>query len=286
MRAFVAACLVLAALRVVAAADPPAQTAARYLVQDSLNVFRRFNGDGAKTLSFYGDVLGLGVLNAIGGVSRFEVGTSQLKFTRASANAHFTRGAIDDAAGVRLWTIWFPDEAALTKRFTDHHYPAPRFKTIDGVRSALVSDPDGEWVQLVIAANAPQETYARLEVGVAATDLDKSRDFYRTFVGLDELPPMKDAVLGKTKYPFRHGSTTISLWAAPGRVPQNPSLAGIQYVVNDVDAVNALAESRHIAVEQPLRESLPGLRTVWLRDPDGVTNYFAQILSRRSPTTR
>ena len=93
-----------------------------------------------------------------------------------------------------------------------------------------------------------------------------------------------DPVAGTTApYPFRHGSTTISLWAAPSRAPRNPSLAGIQYVVNDVDAVNAIAESRHVPVEQPLRESLPGLRTVWLQDPDGVTNYFAQILPR---TTR
>jgi catechol 2,3-dioxygenase-like lactoylglutathione lyase family enzyme len=286
MRALVAACLVAAALDIVSAADPSAQTTAPYLSQDSLNAFRRFNGDGARTLSFYGEVLGLGVLNAIGGVSRFEVGTSQLKFTRASANAHFTRGGIDDAVGVRLWTIWFPDEAALTKRFVEHQYPAPTFKTVNGVRSALVADPDGEWVQLVIVPNAPKETYARLDVGIASGDLEKSRAFYRTFVGLDELPPVKDPVLGKTKYPFRHGSTTISLWAAPGRLPQNPSLAGIQYVVNNVDAVNTIAESRHITVEQPLRESLPGLRTVWLQDPDGVTNYFAQILSRRSSTPR
>ena len=286
MRALTVASLLTAALVIAGAADPLAQTTAPYMAQDSLNVFRRFDGDGAKTLSFYGDVLGIGVLNAIGGVSRFEVGTSQLKFTRSSANAHFTRGAIDDASGVRLWTIWFPDEGMLTKRFTDHQLPAPSFKTIDGVRSALVTDPDGEWVQLVIASNAPKETYARLEVGIAAADLEKSRDFYRTFVGLDELPPVKDPVLGKTKYPFRHGSTTISLWAASGRPPRNPSLAGIQYVVNNVDAVNAIAESRHITVEQPLRESLPGLRTVWLQDPDGVTNYFAQILPRRSPTAR
>lgn len=286
MRAIVIASLVVVGLSLVNAADPPAQTTAQYLVQDSLNVFRRFNGDGAKTLAFYGEVLGLGVLNAIGGVSRFEVGTSQLKFTRASANAHFTRGAIDEAVGVRLWTIWFPDEAALAKRFVDHQYPAPAFKTVEGVRSALVTDPDGEWVQLVIVANASKETYTRLEVGIAATDIEKSRDFYRSFVGLDEQPPMKDAVLGKTKYPFRHGSTTISLWAAPGRRPKNPSLAGIQYVVNNVDAVNALAESRHVTVEQPLRESLPGLRTVWLQDPDGVTNYFAQILPRRSSSPR
>jgi catechol 2,3-dioxygenase-like lactoylglutathione lyase family enzyme len=269
-----------------APASAIAQTTAPYLAQDSLNVFRRFDGDGAKTLSFYGDVLGLGVLNAIGGVSRFEVGTSQLKFTRASTNAHFTRGAIDDTVGIRLWTIWLGEEAALTKRFIDHGYPAPAFKDIDGARTALVTDPDGEWVQLVIAPSAPKETYARLEVGIAAADLEKSRAFYRSFVGLEELPPVTDPVLGKVKYPFRHGTTTISLWAAPGPRPSNPSLAGIQYVVNNVDAVNALAEARHITVEQPLRESLPGLRTVWLQDPDGVTNYFAQILPRRPPATR
>jgi catechol 2,3-dioxygenase-like lactoylglutathione lyase family enzyme len=286
MRALLVACVLVAALPVVRAADRVAPTTAPYLVQDSLNVFRRFSGDGAKTLSFYGEVLGLGVLNAIGGVSRFEVGTSQLKFTRASATARLTRGAIDDAVGVRLWTIWFPDEATLTKRFVDHKYPAPAFKTNDGLRSALVADPDGEWVQLVIVPNAPMETYARLDVGIAAADLEKSRDFYRSFVGLDEQPPVKDPVLGKTKYPFRHGSTTISLWAAPAQRPQNPSLAGIQYVVNDVDAVNTIAESRHITVEQPLRESLPGLRTVWLQDPDGVTNYYAQILPRRPSTPR
>ena len=279
-RALSIACILLGLAVALKAADSGAQTTAPYLVQDSLNVFRRFDGDGSKTLAFYGDVLGLGVLNAIGGVSRFEVGTSQLKFTRASANAHFTRGGIDDALGVRLWTIWFPDEPALAKRFVDHRYPAPAFKDVNGVRTALVTDPDGEWLQLVIAPNAPKESYARLEVGIAAADLEQSRDFYRTFVGLDELPPVKDAVLGKTKYPFRHGSTTISLWAAPGRLPRNPSLAGIQYVVNNVEAVNGIAESRHITVEQPLRESLPGLRTVWLQDPDGVTNYFAQILPR------
>ena len=279
-RALTVALLLFAVVIGVGAVDPVAQTTAPYLTQDSLNVFRRFDGDGAKTLAFYGEVLGLGVLNAIGGVSRFEVGTSQLKFTRAPANAHFTRGEIDDAVGVRLWTIWFPDEAALAKRFVDHRYPAPAFKTVDGVRSALVTDPDREWVRLMIEPNAAKETYARLEVGIAAADLAVSRDFYRTFVGLDALPPVKDVVIGKTKYPFRHGSTTISLWAAPTPAPRNPSLAGIQYVVNNVDAVNTIAESRHVTVEQPLRESLPGLRTVWLQDPDGVTNYFAQILPR------
>jgi catechol 2,3-dioxygenase-like lactoylglutathione lyase family enzyme len=265
--------------------SPPstATTAAPYFVEQSMNVFRRFSGDGAKTLEFYGQVLGFGDVGAVGGVSRYQVGPSQLKFTRAGANAKFTRGGINDAAGVRLWTMWFPDEAVLTKRFAAHGLPAPVFKTTDGVRGAIVADPDGEWVQLVIAPNAPSETYGRLEIGIAANDLEKSRAFYRTFVGLQELPPVKDPVLGVTKYPFRHGSTTISVWATSGPKPINRQLAGIQYVVKPVDPIWALAQQRGIPVETPLGETLPGLVTTWLFDPDGVTNYFAEIRPRQRP---
>jgi predicted enzyme related to lactoylglutathione lyase len=279
----VAAGLTPAGARAQSTAPEAATTAAPYFVESSMNVFRRFNGDGVKTLEFYGQVLGFGSIGAIGGVSRYQVGPSQLKFTKAGANSTFTRGGINDAAGVRLWTMWFPDEEALTKRFTDHGMQAPVFKTVDGTRSALVTDPDGEWVQLVVAPNAPKEVFGRLEIGIAANDLEKSRAFYRTFVGLDELPPVKDAVIGVTKYPFRHGSTTISVWATTGPKPVNPRLAGIQYVVKPVDPIWALAQRRSIAVEQPLGETLPGLVTTWLYDPDQVTNYFAEIRPRPRP---
>ena len=278
----VTAGLMPAGVRAQSPSPTPATTAA-YFVENSMNVFRRFNGDGVKTLEFYGQVLGFGDIGAVGGVSRYQVGPSQLKFTRAGANAKFTRGGIHDAAGVRVWTMWFPDEEVLTKRFAAHGFAAPVFKTIDGVRSALVADPDGEWVHLVIAPNAPKETYGRLEIGIAANDLEKSRAFYRTFVGLQELPAVKDPVLGVTKYPFRHGSTTISVWATPGPKPVNQQLAGIQYVVKPVDPIWALAQERAIPVEQPLRESLPGLVTTWLYDPDRVTNYFAEIRPRQRP---
>ena len=265
------------------ASPAPATTAAPYFAEKSANVFRRFSGDGVKTLEFYGPVLGFGSIGAVGGVSRYQVGPSQLKFTRAGANAKFTRGGINDAAGVRLWTMWFADEEALTKRFVAHGFPAPVFKAVGGVRSALVADPDGEWVQLVIAPSAAKDTYDRLEIGIAANDLEKSRAFYRTFVGLEELPAVKDAVIGVTKYPFRHGSTIISVWATSGPKPTNRQLAGIQYVVKPVDPIWALAQQRAIPVEQPLGETLPGLMTTWLFDPDQVTNYFAEIRPRQRP---
>src|SRR6185295_19088091 len=106
---FLLTALVTAGAQAQSPAPAAATTARPYFVEQSMNVFRRFTGDGAKTLEFYGPVLGFGDSRAIGGVSIYQVGPSQLKFTRAGANANFTRGAINDAAGVRLWTMWYAD---------------------------------------------------------------------------------------------------------------------------------------------------------------------------------
>jgi hypothetical protein len=63
---------------------------------------------------------------------------------------------------------------------------------------------------------------------------------------------------------------------------------GIQYVVTDVEPIDALAKERGVTIDQPL-SGLPGfdLRTIWLDDPDGITNYFAQTgASRRTAAQR
>jgi catechol 2,3-dioxygenase-like lactoylglutathione lyase family enzyme len=254
--------------------------AAEVLVPDSLNVFRRFTADGPKTLAFYGEVLGLKTLQPIGQVYRFQVGTSEVKFSPAARNRPIARGGMDAAAGMRLWTFRIADEAALAARFIQHGYAAPAFKMAGAARTALVADPDGEIVQLlVVPAGSPD--LAKLDIGIAANDLEKSRIFYRSFVGLQELPPVDDPLLGVRRFPFRHGTTTVNVWASGGGKPLNPSLAGIQYVVRDVNAVDALARQHAVPVETPLGETMPGLRTVWLYDPDQVTNYFAEIRPRQ-----
>src|SRR5687768_13721137 len=149
--------------------------AADLLVPDSLNVFRRFTADGPKTLAFYGEVLGLKTLQPIGQVYRFQVGTSEVKFSPAARNRPIARGGMNAAAGMRLWTFRVADEAALSARFVQHGYAAPAFKMVGDIRTALVADPDGELVQLVIApAGSPE--LAKLDIGIAANDLEKSRD--------------------------------------------------------------------------------------------------------------
>jgi catechol 2,3-dioxygenase-like lactoylglutathione lyase family enzyme len=270
-------------------------TVAPLLWQPSMNVFRRFVVDRAKMLEFYGDVLGLAPMSPMlgGQMSRFLVGTSEIKLTSAQRDQEIRSKDVHAVAGLRVLTFFFPDEAALVARFQEHGYPLPEFRAVaGGRRAALVRDPDGQWVELVAVRDAPADLFDRIEVGITARDLERSRAFYREFVGLDELPPVHDPLLGVTRYPFRHGTTTVNVWAFGGDLPVDTHSGGIQYVVHDVDGVDARAKAKNVTIDQPLTPrgegtaGIQGLRTVWLADPDGVTNYFAETPQSRASRDR
>ena len=259
------------------------------LTQASMNVFRRFAADREKMLTFYGDVLALRPLPTInmpggGQMVLFQVGTSQVKLQSTPAASEYKSGAVQEVVGLRVLTFFYGDERAVTARFTQHGYAPPAFRrSPDGTSRAMVRDPDGQWVELVIAPGAPAATFDRIEIGLTVSDLAKSRAFYREFVGLQELPPATDTLLETTKYPFRHGTTTINLWSFGSGRPVNTRSAGIQYIVSDVVKVDALAKAQSVKIDQPLGNFSATLRTIWLADPDGVTNYFAQFV-RNSPS--
>jgi len=285
IRAWVVLGLVAAAAP--ALAEGPEGSLAALSTQPSMNVFRRFAVERAKMVEFYGEVLGLKQLPSLtlGGGNEmilFEIGTAQVKLQATPAASQYPGGAVKDATGLRVLTFFYPDEATLTARLAAKGYPAPSFTArAGGGRAAMVLDPEKQWVELVVLPGAPAETYRRFEVGITASNLEKSRAFYRSFVGLDELPPVVDAVLGTTKYPFRHGDTTINVWSFGQAVPANKSSAGIQYVVNNVETVDTKAKAASVTIDRPLGPFGTGLRTIWLSDPDGVTNYFAQIIRRQ-----
>jgi len=271
--------MVAGAAAVLSAETTP--TPASFMTQDSVNVFRRFSIDRAKDLEFYGDVIGLQPLNALnmpggGQMSLFHIGTSQFKFTTAG-NRVEPSGPVLDVTGLRVFTYFYSDEDAVTKAFTSHGYAAPQFAGPAGHRRAMVTDPDGQWVELIVLG--PGDRYVGFQIGLTVSDPERSRKFYRDFVGLDELPVV-EGPFGKT-WRFKlgsHSANILNLWAAhPGATP-NTYTAGIQYVVNDVDSVDARAKANDVKITQPLGMFGQGLKTVWLADPDGITNYFAQIL--------
>ena len=249
-----------------------------------INVFRRFSSERTAAMrEFYGAVLGLPVLpeTALGGgqMIRYPVGASEVKLFPVAPSPANT-AAPTETAGVRVLTFFFADEADVRQRFGAHGLPAPRFARgaarPGATSAALVQDPDGEWVELVVVPGATAEALARFEIGIAASDLAASRAFYGDVMGLEPQSEVRDELLGVVRQPFRHGTTTINLWPARAGAPKDAATGGIQYIVWNVAAIDAVVRERGAAIDRPL--SAPGqMRTLWLVDPDGVSNYFAEF---------
>jgi catechol 2,3-dioxygenase-like lactoylglutathione lyase family enzyme len=133
-------------------------------------------------------------------------------------------------------------------------------------------------VELVVKPGENEAFYKQIEVGLTVSNVEASRAFYRDFMGLEELEPVHDARYNTMKYTFRLGNTTISLRSFGGDLPADTGSGGIQYVVSDAVAVDVLAKRRGVTIDQPL-SILDGFNMyfLWLEDPDGITNYFAQV---------
>lgn len=261
--------------------------------QNSANVFRRFPPDKtADMVRFYTQALALRSLNPIQLTASQQmlltgVGSGQIKLsagTQGNRKYHLD-GGYKAGTGIRYFRLTYPDAALVAKRFTDAGLPAPTFTDQgDGTKAAIVTDPGGFVIELVVKPGAKDGSNDGVGVGISASNLEKSRAFYREFVGLDELPPVRDKALGLTLHPYRRGETMLYLYHAGENLPQDNGSAGIQYVVSDTPMAAAKGAARNIPIETPLNK-LRGfdLVTIWLNDPDGVTNYYAQIA--RKPTT-
>lgn len=254
--------------------------------QDSMNVFRRFPREKTEEMvRFYTQALALRSLSPIQLTSTQQmiltgVGSGQIKLSAGQQGdrKYDLSGGWAGGTGIRFLMLSYPDHEVVRQRFREAGFPEPQFvQRDDGYRQALVQDPGGFDIVILTRAGLPDHSDAGVRVGIGVSDLAKSRAFYRDFVGLDELEPVEAKVLGTTLYPYRHKETILMLYEAQGHAVDNGS-AGIQYVVSDAPLVDAKAKARGVAVETPLNK-LAGfdLTTVWLNDPDGVTNYFAQV---------
>ena len=248
-----------------------------------MNVFRRHAVPTERMFWFYGDVLGFAPLDTydVGSVqvSRLRFGAAELKLTAREERRHYVAGGPRDATGLRLLGFFFPDQAALEQRFRSRDLPVPSFQPLadSGQSVALLQDPDGQWVQLTVAPGQDEDFYRRVEVGLTVADLDRSRAFYQDFLGLDALPPMHDPLFDTQAYRFEYGSTLITLRSFGDDLPADTGSGGMQYVVSDIEAVDRLARERKVVVD-PSIHGVEGFRIlfVWLDDPDGIINYFAQ----------
>jgi catechol 2,3-dioxygenase-like lactoylglutathione lyase family enzyme len=259
-------------------------TVAPLLYLPAMHVFRRHSLEPEQMLAFYSDVLGFARMANIGAVARVQAGASELKFQRRAPDAARVPGGPKDARGFRLLGLYFADEAALEQRLEQHGYPAPAFRSVAGsdTRVALIEDPDGHAVELIVVPDASAATLQQIEIGLTVADLERSRAFYRDFVGLEELGPVEDPLFGTTKYRFRHGNTLIALRSFGGELPEDPGAGLVQYVVSNIERVEALAKEGGVAIDRPLTAPRDApLRTLWINDPDRITNYFTETAESR-----
>ena len=275
-------------------------TVAPLIYLPALYVFRRHAVEQERMLEFYGDVLGFAKLPNIGQtglVARVKVGATEFKmvprsyasFQRPGVDDRYPQGGVKDATGFRLAGFFFADEAALVARFKQHGFPAPAFRSLPGSanRVALTTDPDGQAVELTIVPNGPAATYEQFEIGLTVASIEKSRAFYRDFMGLEELAPVEDPLFGTTKYSFRNGSTIVSLRSFGANLPADRTSGLIQVLVTDVDRVQQLAKERGITIDRPnTRPRDAPLRIAWLDDPDGVTQYVTETAESRAAAAK
>jgi len=262
----------------------------------AMNVFRRFPREVTQDMiRFYTGALGLRSLSPIQLTGTQQmiltgVGQGQIKLSagQPEGRTYALGGGPSGGKGIRFFTLAYPDRETVLDRFAEYGFEAPQFaEQSDGTQAALVTDPGGFPVQIVIRAGARPNGDDGVGVGINVSNFAESRAFYRDFVGLDELAAVEDKLLGITKYPYRNGETTLYLYNAGDGGTADTGSAGIQYVVRDAAMVEARRAERNIKVLTPLNKMRGfDLITVWLADPDGVTNYFAQTgrNSRTAPS--
>ncbi|MEX0679242.1 MAG: VOC family protein [Pirellulales bacterium] len=245
--------------------------------------------DVEKSKEFYGEVLELKPmpnLNLPGGfvMTRYQVGTSEIKLLHSGATQKTETGKVDEAIGIRRLTLFFRDANGLADRFKTHDLPAPQFATEPAARGwtrAIASDPDSNEIELVIpAARAPERVFNNIELRLTVGDVEKSRAFYRDFVGFEELKPAEGAEL----FGYRHGNTTIWLGRFRATLPKHSGrwekahgMRYIQYIVSDLDAVSDFAKASGVTIDQPIFPLGKLARIMFIADPDGIINEFVGL---------
>ncbi len=252
-----------------------------------MNVFRRFPRDLTEDMvRFYVEALALDSLNPIQLTQSQQmiltgVGSMQIKLSagQPEGRQYELSGGYRGGTGIRFFMLRYPDADVVRQRFVDAGFDAPEFvERDDGILQALVQDPGGFDIVILVARGAQDHADDGIGVGISVSDLEESRSFYRDFVGLEELAPVPAPIMGTIFYPYRHGETILMLYHVAEGLPADNGSAGIQYVVSDAPLAAARGDHRNLTVQTPLNK-LRGfdLTTVWFGDPDGVTNYFAQV---------
>ena len=255
--------------------------------------------DMDKAKKFYGDALGLKLLQPLGvslpgggEMVRYQCGATVVKLRTFEKTPPKVEHGVMLANGIRLMTIMVKDPDAITKRLADQGYQVPKFSPPSpaGYRVAFTEDPDGNRIELLAwQPDAPADIYDRFQIGLTVANAEKTREFYGKVLGLKERPPqpLPASIAPDTnEYFFIAGETTVKFWSPktdrPTRSGAIGDAQGVRYftfVVKDVDATYTALKSRGANVVMPPTDLGTVARIMFISDPDGNAIEFA---ARRS----
>lgn len=126
------------------------------LTKDSIDL-AIVTADADALVAFYRDVIGLedlgGFPTRVGRMHRLGCGSSVIKVVSPTAPPAVSapRGGIEGAKGLRYWTIPVTNlgEVVAACEAAGSPVPQPVIEVRPGLTSAIVEDPDGNWVELL-----------------------------------------------------------------------------------------------------------------------------------------
>ena len=228
----------------------------------------------AKAKEFYGDILGLKVLAASGGTTTYQVGEGTIDLVAAAKPLQAYPG-FESGIGISGVALYLTDADRFSNRMHDHGKPEPNFLASRGdMKVARVTDPDGNWIELIFL----REPLNQMAIILRVADEAKSREFYGKTLGMPDAPQhgKPDTAMG---YAYTAGGSTLMIRGArkgstvhTGPAPAIAGLRSIRFPVKDVDAVARSLKDSGVSIPVAPHDGPNGTRTMYVADPDG--NYL------------
>jgi catechol 2,3-dioxygenase-like lactoylglutathione lyase family enzyme len=228
----------------------------------------------AKAKEFYGDILGLKALSSSGDTTHYQAGEGTIDLVAAAKPLQAYPG-FESGIGITGVALYLSDADRFANRMHDHGMPEPNFiSSRPEAKIARVTDPDGNWVELIFL----KEPVNQMGIILQVADEAKSRQFYGKTLGMPSAPPHGKPETGLL-YAYTAGGSTVFVKGArkvtpvhTGAPADKAGFRSIRFPVKDVDALARSLKECGVSIPVAPHDGPHGTRTMYVADPDG--NYL------------
>jgi catechol 2,3-dioxygenase-like lactoylglutathione lyase family enzyme len=229
---------------------------------------------------FYGDICGFQKI--AGPDTRFQLGDGALNILQPAKAAAENGDDPFKAVGIRGIALRHPNLDRFMKNIADHGRPAPELLGPGPQKLARLTDPDGNWIEMIFAGSEPKDLNHMVAI-LMVRDEAKSREFYGQTLGLADAPPHGKPETGLL-YAYELGPFTILVRGIPkefpvrtGPIEQSTGYRAITFSVKSANESAHALEARGVTIVKAPFNRSGGQRVFYAADPDG--NYLEFVES-------